>query len=424
MALTDNPDYRLRRIGESEPDLFTQWYNKYIKNLPTPGSQFFPPSTESGEKPPAGLATPGTVPQLPAVPSVPQTPGIAPDPTSSTPILDSLKDPTAMKPAQGWSERLSEGLRDPAKYGLLAAGLSMMATPPREYPYSGGEIIGKAGLAGLGAFQDAATAKRRDQLAQAEADYRSARLEIEKQKLEAERKPASVISPALAKILGEEGLAGQPVDSVKPFAAAFTGKKGDKADIKRIVVGGEEFDVDFGDPEQLKRLRENVGTWKLAEERKEGTSAHLSVQVREDGTYIVNKFTEKATKVEGIPGAPRDPDKLSDFERKINRSIEVAQSYGWKPGDEKDGVTYAGAVMEYYRQYFGRPEDWMFALVKENFEKGVGKEMGPPKGPGWSGGESIPSGWKKTGKSKKLPDGTKAYHYVSPDGKEDAWYDQ
>jgi len=63
-----------------------------------------------------------------------------------------------------WSDKLTKGLQDPAKMGLLTAGLSMMATPPRRVPYSNTEILGQAGLAGVGAYEKALEAKRKDEL--------------------------------------------------------------------------------------------------------------------------------------------------------------------------------------------------------------------------------------------------------------------
>jgi hypothetical protein len=44
--------------------------------------------------------------------------------------------------------------------GLLATGLSMMATPPRQVPYSAGEIVGRAGLAGISAYEMALKSSR------------------------------------------------------------------------------------------------------------------------------------------------------------------------------------------------------------------------------------------------------------------------
>jgi hypothetical protein len=48
--------------------------------------------------------------------------------------------------------------------GLLTAGLSMMATPPRAVPYSTTEIMGQAGLAGVNMYEKALEAKRKDTL--------------------------------------------------------------------------------------------------------------------------------------------------------------------------------------------------------------------------------------------------------------------
>jgi hypothetical protein len=59
--------------------------------------------------------------------------------------------------------RVGEGLKDPAKMGLLTAGLSMMATPPRAVPYSNTEILGQAGLAGVSMYEKALESQRRQQ---------------------------------------------------------------------------------------------------------------------------------------------------------------------------------------------------------------------------------------------------------------------
>jgi hypothetical protein len=63
-----------------------------------------------------------------------------------------------------WSDKMTKGLQDPAKMGLLAAGLSMMATPPRQVPYSNTEILGNAGLTGIKYYETALEAKRKDEL--------------------------------------------------------------------------------------------------------------------------------------------------------------------------------------------------------------------------------------------------------------------
>jgi len=47
--------------------------------------------------------------------------------------------------------------------GLLTAGLSMMATPPRAVPYTNTEILGRSGLEGVKAYETALEAKRRQQ---------------------------------------------------------------------------------------------------------------------------------------------------------------------------------------------------------------------------------------------------------------------
>jgi hypothetical protein len=69
--------------------------------------------------------------------------------------------PASSTEGESWSDKLTKGLQDPAKVGLLGMGLSMMATPPRNVPYSAGEIVGNAGLHGLNFFQKAVDDKRR-----------------------------------------------------------------------------------------------------------------------------------------------------------------------------------------------------------------------------------------------------------------------
>jgi len=60
-------------------------------------------------------------------------------------------------------ERMGEGLKNPASMGLLGAGLSMMALPPRQVPYSNVEALGQGGLAGLKFYEQALEAKRKDE---------------------------------------------------------------------------------------------------------------------------------------------------------------------------------------------------------------------------------------------------------------------
>ena len=53
--------------------------------------------------------------------------------------------------------KLAEGFSNPLTQGLLTAGLSMLATPPRAQPYSNLEVLGQSGLAGMGAMEKAQT---------------------------------------------------------------------------------------------------------------------------------------------------------------------------------------------------------------------------------------------------------------------------
>jgi len=123
-----------------KPNLFRDWYEMFVAgkkakplspsldtSSPAPVTSMLPAATA-----PSGVAIPPPATPFPASPATPPS----------------------------WSEKLNQGLQDPAKVGLLTAGLSMMATPPREVPYSDAEIIRRAGLAGISAFQGAVKSSR------------------------------------------------------------------------------------------------------------------------------------------------------------------------------------------------------------------------------------------------------------------------
>ena len=67
--------------------------------------------------------------------------------------------------------------------GLFSAGLSMLATPPRRYPYTTGEIIGRAGLQGLGMYQNELERAGRGRMEEEEMGLKKKGLAIDEEKL-------------------------------------------------------------------------------------------------------------------------------------------------------------------------------------------------------------------------------------------------
>jgi hypothetical protein len=130
--------------------LFQDWYDTYVRPKKAPIS------LSSSAPQDLSLGLPASATPIPSAPVV-------------SPATEPLQDytptpapePAALAPS--WSENLNKGLQDPAKMGLLTAGLSMMATPPRAVPYSNTEILGQAGLAGVSAYERALESKHRQQ---------------------------------------------------------------------------------------------------------------------------------------------------------------------------------------------------------------------------------------------------------------------
>src|SRR4030067_2612939 len=75
--------------------------------------------------------TPGPITSMLPAGTAPSGMTVGPQPPAG-----SAPPPTSPAAAPSWTENLNKGLQDPAKLGLLATGLSMIATPPREGPYS------------------------------------------------------------------------------------------------------------------------------------------------------------------------------------------------------------------------------------------------------------------------------------------------
>lgn len=141
----------MAELGTSQSSgLFQDWYDRYVK--PKKYSLETPAASPETSMPASPTPTPSaTVPD----------PAAAPDPVVALPAeaAPSLTD----RFSAGLS-RVGEGLKDPAKMGLLGMGLSMMATPPRQVPYSNTEILGRSGLAGVSMYEKALEAKRKDEL--------------------------------------------------------------------------------------------------------------------------------------------------------------------------------------------------------------------------------------------------------------------
>jgi hypothetical protein len=141
----------MAELGTSQGSgLFQDWYDRYVK--PKKYSL-----TDLASSPETSLpASPTPIPSAPVAAPVAATPMEVAPPAEATPSLTDRFN-------SGLS-RVGEGLKDPAKMGLLTAGLSMMATPPRQVPYSNAEILGNAGLAGVGMYEKALEAQRRQQV--------------------------------------------------------------------------------------------------------------------------------------------------------------------------------------------------------------------------------------------------------------------
>lgn len=182
-------------MAESQAgNLFQDWYDRYVRKpgLGSP-STYAPPQIEANTP-----WTPGATPVARPTPmlSTPTTFPVSATPAPSAPVVSPVVDPVDAEsatldaaagnqdggwtgptpgeppaPGTSWTDKLQsgfknvgEGLKDPAKMGLLAAGLSMMATPPRQVPYSNMEILGNAGLTGVKYYEQALEAKRKDEL--------------------------------------------------------------------------------------------------------------------------------------------------------------------------------------------------------------------------------------------------------------------
>ena len=81
---------------------------------------------------------------------LPPLPAMAPA-TGSASSVASLAPTT---PLPNMLDRIATNLHSPVNRGLMHMGLSMMATPPRAEPYSDLEVLGRGGLAGMGAMEE------------------------------------------------------------------------------------------------------------------------------------------------------------------------------------------------------------------------------------------------------------------------------
>ncbi len=235
-------------MNSGASNLFTDWYERYVrprKNLGAEG--MFSADTPPDLSPDVTPQTPGRVPgspilaaktsllsnlrpgtptpvaPAPAPEQAPASPGGIPDPGVMDAAAMGTPTPEPATSSGSWSENLNKGLQDPAKRGLLAAGLSMMATPPRAVPYSTGEIIGNAGLAGIKAFDTALEAKRKDELMKQTAEERTLTREDRRQanldraqyyrdSLETRRMTAESLAEARKATAAENAVLDVPID--------------------------------------------------------------------------------------------------------------------------------------------------------------------------------------------------------------------
>jgi hypothetical protein len=150
-------------LAMSSGRIFREWWDRYGKRpgLETPTTFPIDPSLSTSAPPtPSQEADPQLQEEHALDAAAGNQDGGWTGPTPGAPgatILDSIKS---------GAKSLGEGVQNlsqPAKMGLLTAGLSMMATPPRAVPYSNTEILGQAGLAGVTMYEKALESQRRQQ---------------------------------------------------------------------------------------------------------------------------------------------------------------------------------------------------------------------------------------------------------------------
>ena len=140
---------------------FYERINKLKGTFLKPQNQPQDYTQNQGQLPPIPMPNPTNMPSFPInqgaqPPQSPQPPNIAKmsptigQPTENQGFLDRLNT--------SWNDgSLNKAFENPLNQGLLTAGLSMMATPPRAQPYSDLEVLGKGALAGVGAANEANT---------------------------------------------------------------------------------------------------------------------------------------------------------------------------------------------------------------------------------------------------------------------------
>jgi len=184
--------------------LMMDWYNTYVAPRKKPIEGVF-----TQDKPDFSLGIPSVPRVATAAPA--QVPDV-PAPPAENPLTDyTPQQPTASAPVEG--EKESGGI-SPGAMGLLGAGFSMMATPPRAVPYSNMEIFGRGGQAGLAMYEKALEDKRRQQALDVSAEEH--RLTREDQRIyrqgllsdkEVQRKIQEQNAESLAKIREASGTA-------------------------------------------------------------------------------------------------------------------------------------------------------------------------------------------------------------------------
>lgn len=445
----EDPNYKLLPAGEKykQPDLFTLWYNKYVRGDQAPGRTFTPGG--GAQQPTAAAPQPTAQTPMPGMPTVPRTPGIAPTPMPGTGGMQAPQAPGTEQP-KSWMGNLNKGLQDPAQLGLLTTGLSMMATPPRAVPYSTAEIVGKAGLAGIGAYQQALSQKRGGQLVASReglieaqtSHYKMLDAKIQEDistgkdrnriydemvaagaadKLAADRgipvelakialhgavvegkgmetlmKPSDTITEGIATALGQPSLTGESATVASKTAGLKRTEKEHKPDHQMIrLKGGDAVLRDLNLPEVQKAIMDN--DVELVDDKGK-TIGQLVVNDAGDVT-AVDKNTGKQigktitgigkkTKKPGAGGAAGRERKWEHEEKIAEASLKEKWANGEPGGKEKP--TLAEISEERQKLYPRSTTSWMDEQM-EGWGREATEEMGGEETSSFDTGFGIPS---------------------------------
>jgi hypothetical protein len=109
------------------------WKNRKANNIPQ--QNYFSPDTSMPDNKPFAMPNDNNAPSMPN--------------------MGENNTISALKPKPDFLESLNKGLQNPISQALIGMGTNIMATPPRNVPYSDMEVLGRGGKAGLDAFNQA-----------------------------------------------------------------------------------------------------------------------------------------------------------------------------------------------------------------------------------------------------------------------------